>query len=676
LTGTPGSLQNLGYTYDPVGNVTYIYDHTVVEPLVQTQAFGYDALDRLTSAQAYNYSPTGEPGGSGITTSDGTYTLQNYNYNNSTGNMESNAGMSYTYDYPTRAEASATPAHGARRVTGGTAATGTLTVRARGTSASGTWPIMRLYVNGVYIKQWTVNSSSYVNYTATNTAVSANAQIDVVFSNAVSGRTLTVDYVTIPTASGPRTVQAESSGTVFDRGAENAAYGSNAFDGVNVINGAEQMTEKGALRFVVGADALATGYDLNGNMTLRVLDGARYFLAYDAENRLTGVSGSASATFVYDGDGRRIKSAIGTAATIYIGSYFEYRGGWGSTVSYYYAGGQRVAMRSGGTVEFLMGDHLGSTSLTVDSSGGNPRELRYNPWGEVRYASGTTPTDYRFTGQQEVASIGLYFYGARWYDAALGRFVQADTIIPSPGQPVAWDRYAYTANNPIKYIDPSGHHYCDSASSDPEECAGISERTIIDIIMALYRDPLHGEDDYDYRNFGDYRGKDPHNGRDRWHASIDAGNYDNYGESVFPVMPGVVVETGWGESGFGNYIVIQHTIGGNNFYSIYAHLGTTRGNGLLVAEGDAVEQNTPIGTLGNSTTGTSTQPRPPGSVGGIDYHLHFELRYETNVNLNGDGYLSGMRYWAFDSNWVNDFFDLGQRYGDYPYNPSNYQYPR
>jgi murein DD-endopeptidase MepM/ murein hydrolase activator NlpD len=165
-------------------------------------------------------------------------------------------------------------------------------------------------------------------------------------------------------------------------------------------------------------------------------------------------------------------------------------------------------------------------------------------------------------------------------------------------------------------------------------------------------------------------------GRDRWHASIDAGNYDNYGESVFPVMPGVVVETGWGESGFGNYIVIQHTIGGNNFYSIYAHLGTTRGNGLLVAEGDAVEQNTPIGTLGNSTTGTSTQPRPPGSVGGIDYHLHFELRYETNVNLNGDGYLSGMRYWAFDSNWVNDFFDLGQRYGDYPYNPSNYQYPR
>jgi RHS repeat-associated protein len=78
-----------------------------------------------------------------------------------------------------------------------------------------------------------------------------------------------------------------------------------------------------------------------------------------------------------------------------------------------------------------------------------------------------------FTGQQNVASIGLYFYNARWYDSALGRFVQADRIIPSPGLSVAWDRYAYVANNPVKYIDPSGHHYCDSAYADPEECTGL-----------------------------------------------------------------------------------------------------------------------------------------------------------------------------------------------------------
>jgi hypothetical protein len=49
------------------------------------------------------------------------------------------------------------------------------------------------------------------------------------------------------------------------------------------------------------------------------------------------------------------------------------------------------------------------------------------------------------------------FYNARWLDVSLGRFTQADTIIP-PNQGVqAWDRYAYTSNNPVLYTDPSGH---------------------------------------------------------------------------------------------------------------------------------------------------------------------------------------------------------------------------
>ena len=131
-----------------------------------------------------------------------------------------------------------------------------------------------------------------------------------------SGCTLQVDYVTIPTATGARTVQAESSGTAFDRGAETGAPGVNAFDGVNVLNGAELMTETGSLRFVVGLKALASGYDANRNMTLRLKDGARYFLAYDAENRLTSVSGTVSASFAYNGDGQRVTATIGTQPSL------------------------------------------------------------------------------------------------------------------------------------------------------------------------------------------------------------------------------------------------------------------------------------------------------------------------------------------------------------------------
>jgi YD repeat-containing protein len=46
-------------------------------------------------------------------------------------------------------------------------------------------------------------------------------------------------------------------------------------------------------------------YDANGNQTQRVVGGNTYNLSYDAENRLVGVSGYATATFVYDGDGNR-----------------------------------------------------------------------------------------------------------------------------------------------------------------------------------------------------------------------------------------------------------------------------------------------------------------------------------------------------------------------------------
>jgi RHS repeat-associated protein len=113
-------------------------------------------------------------------------------------------------------------------------------------------------------------------------------------------------------------------------------------------------------------------------------------------------------------------------------------------------------MRTNGNLFYLLGDHLGSTSLTTDTNGIVVSEMRYKAWGETRYASGTTPTQYQYTGQYSyTAEFGLYFYNARWYDPALSRFAQADTIIPPGVQ--GWDRYAYTRNNPLRYTDPSGH---------------------------------------------------------------------------------------------------------------------------------------------------------------------------------------------------------------------------
>ncbi|GAB4449725.1 MAG: hypothetical protein OHK0041_11150 [Anaerolineales bacterium] len=100
-----------------------------------------------------------------------------------------------------------------------------------------------------------------------------------------------------------------------------------------------------------------------------------------------------------------------------------------------------------------------STSITTASTGAKISELRYAPWGEVRYQAGTMSTHYTYTGQySNTVDFGLMFYNARWYDPSLGRFAQADTIVPLQSQGTqAWDRYAYVNNNPVRYQDPSGH---------------------------------------------------------------------------------------------------------------------------------------------------------------------------------------------------------------------------
>ncbi len=67
--------------------------------------------------------------------------------------------------------------------------------------------------------------------------------------------------------------------------------------------------------------------------------------------------------------------------------------------------------------------------------------MRHRPWGQNHIVFAKTPTTYRYTGQREEARLGLYYYGERWHDPALGRFIGcplgADTIVLDPaGCPV------------------------------------------------------------------------------------------------------------------------------------------------------------------------------------------------------------------------------------------------
>jgi RHS repeat-associated protein len=207
-------------------------------------------------------------------------------------------------------------------------------------------------------------------------------------------------------------------------------------------------------------------YDQNGNMTRRNATTSACTngdaLTYDKENRLTSITvGSTTTTFVYDGDGNRVKKVVGSTATYYVGNYYEVTNN--VATKYVYFGKQRVALKKNGAVTYLHGDHLGSTSVTTNASGQCTSAQWYYAYGNIRTpaptlpCSGTPATDYGFTGQRRDAGASLLYYGARYYDSALGRFIQADTIVPQAGNPQTLNRYSYTLNNPVRYNDPDGH---------------------------------------------------------------------------------------------------------------------------------------------------------------------------------------------------------------------------
>ncbi len=138
---------------------------------------------------------------------------------------------------------------------------------------------------------------------------------------------------------------------------------------------------------------------------------------------------------------------LGTSTTNFVGSHYEITNG--VVTKYYYAGSQRIAMRTNGTLSYLISDRLGSTSMVADAAGNVVSQQKYKAWGETRYSSGLMPTRYQYTGQFSYASdFCLLFYNSRFYDPQLGRFASTDSIVPGGVQGL--DRYAYVNNNPLR----------------------------------------------------------------------------------------------------------------------------------------------------------------------------------------------------------------------------------
>jgi RHS repeat-associated protein len=199
-----------------------------------------------------------------------------------------------------------------------------------------------------------------------------------------------------------------------------------------------------------GADTYT--YDSNGNMT----GGAGRTITHDYDNRATSIVKAGAATIsVYDAGGQRVKKVIPGATTIYIGKYYECTSG--VCTKYIFGGSDRIVSIVGTNTRYYHTDHLRSSSVITDQNGISVQALYYYPYGEIHSNIGSDLTKYKFTGQEWDAETGLYYYGARYYDPKLGKFITPDTIVPDFSAPQTLNRYSYCANNPILYTDPSGN---------------------------------------------------------------------------------------------------------------------------------------------------------------------------------------------------------------------------
>lgn len=212
---------------------------------------------------------------------------------------------------------------------------------------------------------------------------------------------------------------------------------------------------------VTTAGANSYDYDANGNMT----SGAGRTMTYDYDNRLTTVETiTQTISFTYDGDGGRVKKTVSgndaTATTIYIGQLYEVSDG--VAIRHIFSGEQRIAsVQSTGKTYYYHQDHLGGSNSITDESGVQIQLLEYYPFGDVRVNHKLSDIDvpHKFTGKELDQETGLYFYGARYYDPVLARFISPDTYVQQLSDPQTLNRYTYARNNPLKYTDPTGHFF-------------------------------------------------------------------------------------------------------------------------------------------------------------------------------------------------------------------------
>ena len=277
---------------------------------------------------------------------------------------------------------------------------------------------------------------------------------------------------------------------------------------------------------------------------------------------------------------------------------------------------------------FYHPDHLGSSSYITDASGEVYQHLEYFAFGEtfVEEHSNTHRTPYLFNGKELDEETGLYYYGARYYDARTSIWLAVDPLAEKyPG----WSPYNYTMNNPINLIDPDGRSPGDPSCPEcPEytqitppisgELAGTPKTFEHSLEGAQYRDnqktmsPVKNpviSSEFGGRDAPIAGASTDHKGIDIVQAEVGAVE----GADVVAPLNGTVIavkDNNTYPNNAGNRVHMKANKDGK-IHSFF-HLQDT-GFGNDFSAGDKIQRGQKIGQVGNSGNSEAV-------------HLHYEIR--------------------------------------------------
>ncbi|MDC8011242.1 RHS repeat-associated core domain-containing protein [Tahibacter soli] len=232
-------------------------------------------------------------------------------------------------------------------------------------------------------------------------------------------------------------------------------------------------------------------YDPNGNV-VRILGGGDdrtlSYTAYDLVKAIRSDATNVRTNYNYGPNREKVRRLDYASATAFSPSAItEYVSGaevrWVNNAIEEvarYAGAVIVKQRRNGanyvvTQQYLIVDAQGSTDVVLDIWGQpvNPTaSMSFDAFGQRRSAgTWTAPmpwtpslrtellatTRHGYTGHEQVDEAGIVHMNGRIYDPALGRFLQADPFVQSPGNSQSHNRYSYVFNNPMAYTDPTGY---------------------------------------------------------------------------------------------------------------------------------------------------------------------------------------------------------------------------